>query len=73
MLFSHTLSCFSRCHKTKGYTDYLLPSVLYFDEFSFSYKFDNEGYLVELAVTYHGNSNKDYEDGMTVYYKYTWE
>lgn len=43
------------------------------DEFSFSYKFDNEGYLVELAVTYHGNSNKDYEDGMTVYYKYTWE
>ncbi len=43
------------------------------DEFSFSYKFDNEGYLVELAATYHGNSNKDYEDGMTEYYKYTWE
>lgn len=43
------------------------------DEVSFSYEFDKEGYLVKLTATYHGNYNKDYNDGESEIYEYTWK
>lgn len=43
------------------------------DEVSFSYEFDKEGYLVKLTATYHGDYDKDYNNGESEIYEYTWK